>query len=376
MTAARRKILFYTHSMAGGGAERVWALLASGFARRGHETMLVVDYEASQNIPYIDPSVKLITLGRGHLASTRALAKLLKSTKPDISLSALGVSNLKHLAAAIMAGRRDRAVLSYHGFFESEPQRLSRLAYLSTPLTTRLAARTICVSDELKTYLFDVWGADRRKTLRIHNPVFNGRTGPPPTRDDLAGRSPLVLASGRFIAEKNFSGLLRAFAMLSRKDARLIILGDGDGRASLIAQVKALGLEARVDLPGYVDEPWTLYDQAACFVVSSRRESFSLVVVEALAHGLPVIATDSGGPTEILEKGSFGSIVPYDDDRAMAVAIEAALADPGDPASRVRRAQIFSLDRGLDHYERMIDDLARELGLPAAVAEPAALARA
>lgn len=356
----RRRILLYTHALSGGGAERAWALLASGLARRGHEVLLVTDYQSPHNESYVEAGVKRVILGGGHASGVLALARLLDREKPDAALSALCVSNLKLFAASALARRRGRTILSYHGFFESEPQLLSRISFLLTPLLTRLTGRTLAVSNALRADLVAKWRALPERTSRIYNPVTWGGPLVEVTEAGLKRRAPLVLAVGRLIDGKNFAALLRAFAAVEPRDARLVILGEGPERARLEAEILRLGLQGRVDLPGYVGEPWHWYARASCLAVSSRRESFGMTLVEALAHGLPVVSTDCGGPREIISGGAIGRIVRPGDDAGMAGAISAALADPGPPGPRQRRAGRFTAELAIDAYEKLISRVAAE----------------
>jgi glycosyltransferase involved in cell wall biosynthesis len=368
---SRRRLLFYTHALAGGGAERVWAVLASGFARRGDDVVLAVDFEAPENRPFLDPRVRLVVLGGNHFTSMLRLATLLSRERPDVSLSALAASNLKHFFAASMAGRLGRAILSYHGYWSSEPQLLSRIGYLATPIVTRLAAATVCVSDGLLRHIVKRWKASRKKSLRIYNPTL-GKVVPALTEADLLARAPVVLACGRLVFYKNFPGLVRAFAAVEPAEARLVILGQGEEKAAIENEIRRLNLEHRVQLPGYVTEPWSTYEQARCFVLPSDSESFGLVLVEALAGGLAVVSTDCDGPCEILQDGRLGRLVPRRDETALARAITAALADPGAPAERIARARDFSLDIGLDAYESLITQIAARQASTQAGASPLA----
>ena len=136
----RRKLLFYTHGLTSGGAERVVARLATGFAARGDHVLLAVDFEAQENSHLLSPKVDLRVLPRGHVQSTLALARLLRRESPDASISAISVSNLKHAVAAVIAGRINRSILTYHGFYLSEHERLSNIGYRLTPVLSRLAA--------------------------------------------------------------------------------------------------------------------------------------------------------------------------------------------------------------------------------------------
>jgi glycosyltransferase involved in cell wall biosynthesis len=128
--------------------------------------------------------------------------------------------------------------------------------------------------------------------------------------------------------QKDFENLLRAFALVrQQRPARLLILGEGEERPALEALVRELGLEADVALPGYVAEAHGCMARAAVFVLSSAWEGLPTVLIEALAVGSPVVATDCpSGPREILRGGELGHLVPPRNARALADAILATLA--------------------------------------------------
>lgn len=355
----KRKYLFYTHALAGGGAERVMSLLASGFVERGCDVIFVCDRAAEENRAYLDPRVRLVELPKGHFASTRALAALLRQERPDVALSGIGVSNLKLFVAAAAAGRLNRAAQSLHGYFHSEPQLLSRLGALMLPATSRLFARTVTVSDGLDAYARRRFKVSAQRTRRIYNPVL-ARAAEPISAATLAQRAPNVLASGRFATYKNFPMLVRAFAHVTTPGARLTLLGEGADRERIEAEVARLHLGDRVVLTGYQSEPWRFYETARCFVSSADSEAFGLVVAEALAFGLPVVSTRTEGPSEILENGRHGVMVPIGDEDALALAIDRVLADPGDPAPRQARAADFSVAAAVAAYAALFDEIERE----------------
>lgn len=356
MTTAK-KILFYVYALGSGGAERVVALLASGLSARGHAVTLVVQVDAPENMPFLSPNVRTERIGAGHGGAVRRLAKLLADEKPDVSVSALALCNLKHTLAATLAGRRDRAILSVHGHIDAEPQPTSRLANRLSPVTTRLTARTVCVSDWMRRHVVEDLHGSAARCVTIHNPAPLDHAVPARDAADLLARPPLVLALGRLVPTKDFGTLLDGFAAADVPDARLAIVGEGPERPALEAKVAALGLSGRVDLPGYVAKPWGYFREARVCAVSSRSESFSNVAVEALAHGLPVVSTDCGGPREILSRPDEGTLVPVGDAPAMAAALRLALTDPGDPAPRVARAGHFSLETALDAYEALFESV-------------------
>ena len=347
-----RKLLFYTHAFGGGGAETVFARLATAFADAGDAVVFAVDRPETA-APAPRPGLRTLVLPAGHAASTRALAALLRAERPDASFSALGAQNLKHLAASLRAGRMRHCVLGYHGFAVAEPRPFAQASFRLAPVATRLAARTICVSDALLDDMRRRWHASPRRTLRIYNPL------PPASvsSSEIVREKNLVVACGRLVPVKRFPDLVAAFARLGDATARLAILGEGPERATIEAAVARHGLAGRVELPGHVADLPAWYRRAACVVIASHSESFGLTALEALAHGTPVVATDCGGPSEILGHGRFGRIVPIGDDAAMAAALRATLAVPGDPGPRVARAEAFALPTIRAAYAALADRL-------------------
>ena len=362
--SSKRTLLFYVHSLAGGGAERVIARLASGFAARLDRVLLVVEREAEEWRSDVDDRVELIVLPQGRLRSIMALAELLARAAPDVSVSALAATNFKHVLAAFFAGRLKRAVISYHGFADSEPQLLGRLGYRAMPLLSRLSAAVITVSSALERDLITRFFAARHALTTIYNPAPPEVPQLPLAAPALSAREPLVLAMGRLVADKGPMLLLRAFARVKHPRARLAILGKGPLLAALQLEAERLGVADRVELPGFVSNPGAYLSRARCFVSPSYHESFGLVIVEALDHGLPVVATDSGGPREILDSPELGRLVPVADEEALAEAIDATLAAPGDPAPRQRRAAQFDLDTAIDRHDALFRRVAASAARP------------
>jgi glycosyltransferase involved in cell wall biosynthesis len=135
----------------------------------------------------------------------------------------------------------------------------------------------------------------------------------------------IIVALGQLVKRKDFGTLIRAFA-LTRKtvDAKLIIFGEGPERKHLSDLVTELGLDEQVSLPGYLEgSPWSNTGRADLFVMSSVDEAFCLVLAEAMACGIPVVATDAigGGPRSILGDSKYGVLVPRGDAQGLADAI-------------------------------------------------------
>jgi glycosyltransferase involved in cell wall biosynthesis len=153
--------------------------------------------------------------------------------------------------------------------------------------------------------------------------------------------------------QKDFTTLIRAFAKVrQQRPCRLMILGEWSGhKAVLDALIQELQIEADVELPGFVYNPYPYMAQASVFALSSRYEGFGNVLVEAMAVGTPVVATNcESGPAEILEHGKYGPLVPVGDADALAEAIVQTLNHPVDPMILQARAEDFSSRRIAKQY--------------------------
>ena len=348
------KILFYTHGLVDGGGERLWSCLATAFKARGNDVIFAQDFEADENRANLDASIPLFTLGKKRIQAVRNLAELLRREKPDVALSAIGGSNLKLMLAKWLAGSPVRTVITYHGFREWRTGILSFITYFFLPVLSALADSTVAVSDGLREQLVKKWGARPEKTIAILNPVFFPQSARVPSEAEFNARGDVFLAVGRMVPEKDFITLVRAFARLDRPNARLVILGKGPDEAKVKAEIERLGVAGRITLPGYCKEPWRYYAEAKCFVLSSNSEPFGNVIVEAMAYGLPVVATACSGPQEILRHGEFGRIVAVGSDLQLAHAMAATLDNPGDPATRRARADDFNFEVRVPTYEQLI----------------------
>ena len=160
------------------------------------------------------------------------------------------------------------------------------------------------------------------------------------------GALPIVLSVGSLAVLKDFPTLLRAFRFVrSKRECRLVILGEGADRAKLERLIHGLGLERDVFLPGFVSNPFAWMRHAKVFVSSSLTEGCPNALMQALVCGTPVVSTDClGGSAEILEGGKWGRLVPVRNPEAMAHAILATLDATSHPDVR-RRAADFALTR-------------------------------
>ena len=172
----------------------------------------------------------------------------------------------------------------------------------------------------------------------------------------------IILAAGRLTEQKNFLMLIRAFAEVRPQlDVRLILLGDGPQREKICELITSLNIEEAVSMPGWVDNPYSFMASADLFVMSSSWEGCPNVLLEALACGCSVVSTDCpSGPSEILEHGSWGRLVPINDQTALAEAIIATLEEDTNQDALRQRATQFSPEYIIEKFEILFREVISE----------------
>lgn len=167
---------------------------------------------------------------------------------------------------------------------------------------------------------------------------------------------PVILSVGRLTRQKDFATLIRAFFLVrSQMPVRLVILGEGELRPELEALVQALGLQASVSLPGFVDNPYAYMARASAYVLSSVWEGMPNAAIEAMVLGTPVIATDcETGPFEVLDGGKCGRLVAVGDTRAMADSILDVITQPHSKQPSAEWLEQFSLDDCVNKYLHLL----------------------
>jgi glycosyltransferase involved in cell wall biosynthesis len=213
------------------------------------------------------------------------------------------------------------------------------------------ADKIVCVGDYVLNDLADNFGIPRSKLARIYNPVDVDLTrqlaevgGNP-----YSGKGPHLVAAGRLSREKGVDVLLDAMPLVraALADADLTLLGEGPLKPDLLAQRERLGLSGVVHLAGFRPNPYPYFKHADVFVLPSRFEGFGLVLIEALAVGTPVVASDCPGAVrEILADCPIARLVPPSDPKALAETIVSAVK------SATRELQS---DKGLDALLRRFE---------------------
>jgi glycosyltransferase involved in cell wall biosynthesis len=198
----------------------------------------------------------------------------------------------------------------------------------------------IAQGESLRDVIVDV-GVDPRRITIINNGVDVAAFT---VAEPFPHPRPYILGLGSLVTHKGFDLLIEAYARLRDPDVDLLIAGDGGEASALGKLVQRLGLGDRVRLLGPVtgDRKVSLYRTAVCFVCPSRREPFANVILEALASGLPVVATDVGGNRELVHPEANGLLCQPESPSALAAAIQQLLDEP-QLRARLREAAVPSI---------------------------------
>jgi len=397
---AAQHLAFLIPTGAGGGVQRVMMTLAKEIAARGRQVDLVVGRAEGPFIEDIGGDIRLVALPKSGLIGGRwsawradpagfaalarpfllplttsdmvrrlpALRRYLEQNQPDVMMSARVHTNLIALLARRASGAGTRMVVSERGDYGEKVEKSRRWRWRHiTPLMRRLYADAdaiISVSDDLAKRLPGYTGLDPEKIRVLHNPVVSSalhHQAEEPVDHPwfLSPGPPVVLAAGRLEPRKGFQDLIAAFAKLvAQKPLRLVIFGEGKSRPTLERQIAALGLADCVALPGWCANLYAYMARAALFVLPSHNEGLPGVLIQALACGCPVAATDCPtGPREILEDGRYGPLVPIGDVDALVEAMLETLAAPQPKEFLQARGNDFSFDRAIERYLSLFDGL-------------------
>lgn len=364
------KIAIIATSLAGGGAEKVAVNLANHYASIGYKIDLVLFKAKGDYIQQVSGLVTIINLNirfiryysllsasirvRKYLIKNKpsAVLSVSKSSNISVGFAAIGLKN-QHIVLREAGPLRD--VLS--GFWPYSFIYLTamRLAYCR-------ANKVIANSQGTMADLLENRIANREKIVIISNPVLNKDfldLSAEPIDNELFNDKKLkvIISIGRLDPEKNYPLLVKAFKMVFQKDpnTRLMILGQGKEKCSLLKLIEKLNLHDVVIIEDFKQNIYPYINQARVFALASNWEGFGNVIVEALALGKPVVCTNCpGGPAYILDGGRYGSLVPMNNDQLLADAIIRSLDVKVDIRMLKKRAQDFSVEYIAQEYLNII----------------------
>lgn len=352
------RVLFVLDGLAGGGAERIVLTLAAEFTRRGHEATIVSLREERaypipsgvQLIPCLDPAPRRLR----KIGEVRRRARLLDEAlaelpSPDLVITSLLASD-RIVAASRLAEAAWYRIPSILSAAMLEPvtglKRARRVARLRNLYGGR---RVIAISEGTARDLAERVGARPSRIEIIPNPFDATDIGRLSARPcELAGED-YVVSVARFNRVKRHDRLIGAFAR-ARYEGRLVLLGDGppEARRAIVDRVSELGLDGRVSLVGFHQNPYPFMRHARALVSASDSEGFGNVLVESLICGTPVVSTRCPyGPAEILT-GDLEIGLADLSEESLAAALDRVLARP--PDIQPEHYERFDLDTIADAY--------------------------
>lgn len=331
------KVLFFTPSLGNGGAEMHLLRVLNALNRQAFAPSVAVARQGGSYEAALSEDVAIHPLNpEGIRSSTvriirsiRPLRQLIQTAQPDIVCSFQSHANLVAIRACQGLTKRPKLIVcaqnspfaQYKRSWHPLDRLMLTLMAKMYPQADRIIALSQGVAEELQALSSTVPAEQRPPIDVIYNAgvdeaVRRGASRGAALRDRRSS-SPVLIACGRLHPQKGYGYLLEAFVKVRKHlPATLWIVGEGPLRPDIERQIAALGLTDAVQLLGFQANPYQYMAAADVFVLSSLYEGFGNVIVEAMACGVPVVATDCPhGPAEILEQGLNGLLaLPADAD--------------------------------------------------------------
>lgn len=367
-----KKVFFVIPTLHGGGAERVMVNILRYIDRSKFKPNLVLFVKKGELLSEIPQDVRLLVLNSRWLVPVK-LAGLLRKERPDAVVSFMWYANLIILITKMFSGINCKLAASERSTFlgSNEGRVVEFFRRLAARYFYPMADAVIVNSKNMGAQLKQLFKIVPEKIKVIYNPIdlqeVKQFSGEEIEHLRYMNDMPVIVGIGRLSREKGFDYLINAVHILKRDgvNCRLIMLGNGTEKKKLKDLASKLQIHDRVDFPGFQKNPYKYLSKAAVFVLSSLYEGFPNALLEALALGVPSIATRcSTGPEEIITDGVNGILVPPADDRKLADAIKRLLLDEGlrkrlGEAGK-KRAEDFRVEKIIKQYEDVIEAICAE----------------
>lgn len=349
-------------TLGGGGAERVMTYLCEGLAGRGHHvTLLTLDTSTPDfyTLPacvhreriHLPPFKSVGVLG-GFLRLVR-MTRALRRTRPEVVISFMAVNVL---AAALLL----RVPYIYADHLDVRHTPFSRKWQILRNYFLSRASRVVVLSKRDLEFIRN--NHPSWKPVVIYNPALPCSHEKLPRPAFMQTDKKYVIAVGRLVAQKGFERLLRAWYTITSNfpQWRLAIIGAGPDEQALRTQIAGLNISASAALVAPIKGLQAVYQHADLLAMSSRTEGFPMVLLEAMAAGVPVVSFNCTGPDVIVRHGVDGLLVPQDDIAAFANALAVLMKEDEKCRSLGERArevtERFSLSNYIDAYEGLCED--------------------
>jgi glycosyltransferase involved in cell wall biosynthesis len=365
-----QKILFFYRDIGNGGVQKNMLRLAEGMVARGWQVDFLIAYTETMEFAVPD-GVTLRRAAAPHpVRLVPELARLIDEIRPDAIYTAMPNYNCAALVARMLSRHNPKIIISERSDTKAEQAQhkgydFYGLALRMAPWLYRQADAILAVSAETADSLAAANGIERSRIVVMHNPVVSPAleigAAKPLEHRWASGDHRLIVSVGRLAPQKDFATLLRAFALLQhrRTEARLVIIGGGGELEALEALAAELGIADAVEFAGFDPNPYRWMARADVFVLASLWKGLPTVIIEALACGATIVATDSpSGPAQIIGRdGQLGYLAPAGDAEALAERLDFALDHKIDPERLKTEARKYSSDDSVDQFEGVVSRL-------------------
>lgn len=372
MGKRRIKVAFLLHALTGGGAERVVLRILRRLDRERFLPLLILIERKGSLIGDIPPDVPVFDCGRygggGPWKWVGNFTRFLKEERPDVLVSFLWFSNAFAVLGRYLSGTGTRLILSERSTVlgSREGMLTEVLRRLAIRFLYGVADRIAVNSNAMSLQFTGHFGFPPGRVRTIHNPLDTetivAQSVAGTAEVTAEGNVGIIVGMGRFSREKGFDLLLQAMRRV-RAPAKLLLLGEGREEGKLRRLAIETGVSGKVEFLGFRKNPYPVLRDATVFVLPSRYEGFPNGLAEAMALGIPCIATRCRtGPEELIADGENGLLVPVEDPDTMAGAIDRLLRDPAlrkrlGTAARIS-VQRFEAGEIIRQYESLIESVA------------------
>ena len=377
------KVLFVCYDLKDGGGPQVLSTILSHLHRDVFHPVLVtysneriypVPPGTTEHILQIQGGGNLFQKLAANLIAVFRLRQVLCREQPEIAVGMGGMTNWGLILAAKLAGKKMAIIIGEHGAGAQKYHKDRMTANVISLLNKFLypfADRIVAISDGVREYLVQDLKLPGRKIVSISNPVDIERVQRL-SREQvdhpwlIHKDKPVILCVGRMEPVKGLVHLIGAFERVLRQiDARLIFVGEGSEQSMIRNMMEQKGLKGKVDFAGFQSNPYRYMSKSSVFAFPSLSEGFGMVLVEAMACGLPVVSTDCvAGPAEILQNGECGILVPVGDEDSLAKGILSILTNPQLREQLVSAAALRVADFGaaqvVASYERLFREVCND----------------
>ena len=355
------RILTFLHSFEPGGVERVALRLNRQWQADGVDTVVVMGRSTGAMADEATGVRYRVLATRGRLTAwwettwmILALPRFIRRTRPDVLFCAGNTYAVVAVAMKIILGRRCPPIVAkisndlsrqdmvgpvrwgYHLWCRIQARFIDRFVGMATATHAEIAAAMRVGPDRIDIILDPAIS----QSQLVHDHVASV---------PRAGRH--YIGAGRLSGQKNFALLIEAFASIAGPEDKLTIVGEGPERAALERLARRRGVADRVMLPGFVASIFPWLATGDVFVLSSDYEGVPAVIVEALAAGIAIVATDcSVSMRDMLDGGALGTLVKPGDRDGLAQAMAAAALAPDTAGAQCRKASRFTVEQAADRY--------------------------